>query len=159
MSKGKRLISTVTSESTVRLSIEEFEVPNPGPDEVLLEVQASPINPSDLGVLLAGAEASTVSKSENGLVLSLPDGAVDALAGRVDRAMPVGNEGAGIVVGAGNEEEAQALQGQVVAALAGGMYATHRIVKARDCLVLEEGTEAVDAASCFVNPLTALGMT
>ena len=159
MSKGKRLISTVTSESTVRLSIEEFEVPNPGPDEVLLEVQASPINPSDLGVLLAGAEASTVSKSEHGLVLSLPDGAGDALAGRVDRAMPVGNEGAGIVVGAGNEEAAQALHGQVVAALAGGMYATHRIVKARDCLVLEEGTEAVDAASCFVNPLTALGMT
>ncbi len=158
MSKGKRLISTVTSESTVHLSIEEFEVPNLGPDEVLVAVEASPINPSDLGVLLAGAEVSTVSKSENGIVLSLPDGAADALAGRVDRAMPVGNEGAGIVVDAGNGEEAQALQGQVVAALAGGMYATHRIVKARDCLVLEEGTKAVDAASCFVNPLTALGM-
>ena len=159
MSTGKRLVSTVTSESKVHLSIEEFEVPNPGPDEVVVAVEASPINPSDLGVLLAGAEVSTVSKSEIGLVLSLPDGAVDALAGRLDRAMPVGNEGAGIVVDAGNGEEAQALQGQVVAALAGGMYATHRIVKARDCLVLEEGTKAVDAASCFVNPLTALGMT
>ena len=111
MSKGKRLISTVTSESTVHLSIEEFEVPNLGPDEVLVAVEASPINPSDLGVLLAGAEVSTVSKSENGIVLSLPDGAADALAGRVDRAMPVGNEGAGIVVDAGNGEEAQALQG------------------------------------------------
>ena len=85
MSKGKRLISTVTSESTVHLGIEEFEVPNPGPDEVLVAVEASPINPSDLGLLLAGADASTVSKSENGLVLSLPDGAVDGLMGRLDR--------------------------------------------------------------------------
>ena len=159
MSKGKRLVSTVTSQSTVHLSIEEFEVPNPGPDEVLVAVEASPINPSDLGLLLAGADASTVSNSENGLVLSLPDGAVDALTARVDQAMPVGNEGAGIVVDAGNGEEAQVLNGQVVAALAGGMYATHRIVKARDCLVLGEGTKALDAASCFVNPLTALGMT
>jgi len=159
MSNGKRLTSTVTSQSTVQLSIEEFEVPTPGPDEVLIAVEASPINPSDLGLLLAGADASTVSKSENGLVLSLPDGAVDALTGRVDHAMPVGNEGAGIVIEAGSEEEAQALQGQVVAVLAGGMYATHRIAKARDCLVLQEGTKAVDAASCFVNPLTALGMT
>ena len=159
MSKGKRLISTVTSESTVHLGIEEFEVPNPGPDEVLVAVEASPINPSDLGLLLAGADASTASKSENGLVLSLPDGAVDGLMGRLDRPMPVGNEGAGVVVDAGTGEDAQALQGQVVAALAGGMYATHRLMKARDCLVLEEGTEALDAASCFVNPLTALGMT
>ncbi|MDP7067914.1 MAG: zinc-binding dehydrogenase [Acidimicrobiales bacterium] len=159
MSKGKRLTSTVTSDSTVHLRVEEFEVPSPGPDEVLVAVEASPINPSDLGLLLAGADASTVSKSEIGLVLSLPDGAIDALAGRLDQAMPVGNEGAGVVIDAGDGEEAQALQGQVVAALAGGMYATHRIVKARDCLVLEQGTKAVDAASCFVNPLTALGMT
>lgn len=77
MSKGKRLTSTVTSESTVHLGIEEFEVPNPGPDEVLIAVEASPINPSDLGLLLAGADVSTVSKSEEGLALSLPDGAVD----------------------------------------------------------------------------------
>tara|TARA_Y100000768_G_scaffold324020_1_gene260639 strand:- start:318 stop:1430 length:1113 start_codon:yes stop_codon:yes gene_type:complete len=159
MSKGKRLTSTVTSESTVQLSIEEFEIPTPEADEVLVAVEASPINPSDLGLLLAGAGESTASKTESGLVLSLPDGAVEALTGRLDQAMPVGNEGAGIVVDAGNGEEAQALKGQVVAALAGGMYATHRIVKARECLVLEEGTKAVDAASCFVNPLTALGMT
>jgi len=159
MSKGKRLTSTVTSESTVQLSIEEFEIPTPEADEVLVAVEASPINPSDLGLLLAGAGESTASRTESGLVLSLPDGAVEALAGRLDQVMPVGNEGAGIVVDAGNGEEAQKLKGQVVAALAGGMYATHRIVKARECLVLEEGTKAVDAASCFVNPLTALGMT
>lgn len=159
MSKGRRLISTVTSESKVRLTLEEFEVPSPGPDEVLLEVQASPINPSDLGLLLGGAEVSTASEEEGDLVLLLPDGAVQALAGRLDRAMPVGNEGAGIVIDAGKSEAAQALQGKVVAALAGGMYTTHRIVKALDCLVLEEGTQSIDAASCFVNPLTALGMT
>ena len=159
MSKGKRLTSTVTSDSTVHLRIEEFEVPTPGPDEVLIAVEASPINPSDLGLLLAGAHPSTASKSENGLTLSLPDGAIDALTARIDQAMPVGNEGAGTVIDTGDEEQARALQGQTVAVLAGGMYATHRIAKARDCLVLQEGTEAIDAASCFVNPLTALGMT
>ncbi len=159
MSKGKRLTSTVTSDSTVHLRIEEFEVPTPGPDEVLIVVEASPINPSDLGLLLAGAHPATASKSENGLTLLLPDGAIDALAARIDQAMPVGNEGAGTVIDTGSEEQARALQGQIVAVLAGGMYSTHRIVKARDCLVLQEGTEAIDAASCFVNPLTALGMT
>ena len=159
MTIGKRLISTATSGSTVHLTIEEFEVPDLGPNEVLIEVEASPINPSDLGLLMAGADPSTATQSENGLILSLPDGAIDALKGRVDQGMPVGNEGAGVVVDAGTSEDAQALQGRVVAVLAGGMYATHRIVKARDCLVLEEGTAAVDAASCFVNPLTALGMT
>ena len=159
MSKGKQLTSTVTPDSTVDLRIEEFEVPTPGPDEVLIAVEASPINPSDLGLLLAGAHPSTASKSENGLTLPLPDGAIDALTARIDQAMPVGNEGAGVVLDTGSEEQAQALQGQVVAVLAGGMYATHRIVKARDCLVLQEGTQPIDAASCFVNPLTALGMT
>ena len=106
MSKGRRLISTVTSESKVRLTLEEFEVPSPGPDEVLLEVQASPINPSDLGLLLGGAEVSTASEEGGDLVLLLPDGAVQALAGRLDRAMPVGNEGAGIVIDAGKSEAA-----------------------------------------------------
>ena len=159
MSKGKRLISTVTSGSKVYLSIEEFQVPTPQPDEVLIEIAASPINPSDLGVLLGGADASTVTTSEHGLTLSLPDGAIDGLRGRVDQPMPVGNEGSGVVIEAGASEEAQALKGKVVAVLAGGMYATHRIVKSRDCLLLEDGTRAIDAASCFVNPLTALGMT
>jgi len=159
MSMGKQLTSTVTSESTVVLGIEEFEIPTPEADEVLVAVEASPINPSDLGLLLAGADASTASQTEQGLLLSLSDEAVEALSGRLDHAMPVGNEGAGIVIQAGSGGEAQALSGKVVAALAGGMYATHRIVKARDCLVLEEGTKAIDAASCFVNPLTALGMT
>ena len=159
MSKGKRLISTVTSGSKVYLSIEEFRVPTPQPDEVLIGIAASPINPSDLGVLLGGADASTVTTSEHGLTLSLPDGAIDGLRGRVDQPMPVGNEGSGVVIEAGADEEAQALKGKVVAVLAGGMYATHRIVKSRDCLLLEDGTRAIDAASCFVNPLTALGMT
>mgnify|MGYP001372058752 FL=1 len=110
MTIGKRLISTATSGSTVHLTIEEFEVPDLGPNEVLIEVEASPINPSDLGLLMAGADPSTATESENGLILSLPDGAIDALKGRVDQGMPVGNEGAGVVVDAGTSEDAQALQ-------------------------------------------------
>ena len=154
MSKGKRLVSTVTSESIVHLSIEEFEVPNPKPDEVLVAVEASPINPSDLGVLLAGAEVSTVSKSENGLVLSLPDGAVDALGGRLDRAMPVGNEGAGIVIDAGSN--VKHLTGKTVGLAGGAMYSQYICVPAINCLVMDDETTPAEAASSFVNPMTAL---
>jgi len=159
MSKATRVTSTISSDSKVHLNVEDFEVPPPGPDEVLIAVQAAPINPSDLGLLLAGADVSSAAPTQSGLVLSLSDSAMAGVTGRLGQALPVGNEGAGIVIDAGADEDAQALLGQVVAVLAGGMYATHRIVKARDCLVLEEGTEPLDAAACFVNPLTALGMT
>lgn len=130
-----------------------------GPDQVVVRVEASPINPSDLGMLLAGADVGSAEPTgDGGLRLRLPDGAVAALAGRVGRPMPVGNEGAGVVVVAGDSEAAQALMGKTVAVLAGGMYANHRKVSVDQCLVLADGTDPRDGASCFVNPLTALGM-
>ncbi|WP_304191820.1 NADH oxidase, partial [Phenylobacterium aquaticum] len=72
--------------------------------------------------------------------------------------MPVGNEGAGVVIAAGASPAAQALLGKTVALLGGAMYAQFRVVKAADVLLLPEGATARDGASCFVNPLTALGM-
>lgn len=87
----------------------------------------------------------------------IPERAMPAMAGRMNQALPVGNEGAGRVVAAGNSEAAQALMGKTVAVLAGGMYAQYRIVKAGDCLLLPDGITPAQGASCFVNPLTALG--
>jgi hypothetical protein len=81
-----------------------------------------------------------------------------ALAARVDQPMPVGNEGAGVVVSAGSSAAARALVDKTVAMIGGAMYAQYRSIKAVNCLVLPDGTTPADGASCFVNPLTALGM-
>ena len=157
--QGRALRSTVTTDGSVELTIDPIEVGPPGPDQVVVEVGAAPINPSDLGLLLAGADVSSAAEGAGGAVrLALPAGALDALAGRLGKPMVVGNEGAGVVVAAGSSEAASALVGRTVAVLAGGMYATHRLVGVDQCLVLADGTDPRDGASCFVNPLTALGM-
>ncbi|MEM9563942.1 MAG: zinc-binding dehydrogenase [Actinomycetota bacterium] len=156
---ARALRSTVTDGGEVVLTIDEVEIGQPGPNEVVLRVEASPINPSDLGMLLAGGDVTTATAADGATRLRLPDGATTALAGRLGQPMPVGNEGAGEVVAAGESDEAQALLGRVVAAVPGGMYATHRVASLDQCLVVPDGTDPRDAASCFVNPLTALGMT
>src|ERR1700738_3050184 len=81
-----------------------------------------------------------------------------AMAGRLDESMPVGNEGAGVVIKTGSSDAAKALMGKMVAMIGGAMYAQYRCIKARDVLVLPDGTTAAEGASCFVNPLTSLGM-
>jgi NADPH2:quinone reductase len=137
-------------------------VPTPTPSQVLVRVEASPINPSDLGLLLAGADiaTATVSVSDAGPVVTatIPAAVLRSLAGRLGISMAVGNEGAGTVVGAGSSDEAQALVGRTVAVAGGAMYSQYRCVEATQCLALPEGTPAAAGASSFVNPLTALGM-
>jgi len=152
------LQSTVRSDSTLEVSLIESPMPTPGADEVVIRVEASPINPSDLGVLLAGAGVSKARRSADLLTAPIPSAAMAALAGRVDEPMPVGNEGAGTVIAVGSSDAAKGLEGKTVAVLAGGMYATHRKVHVSQCLELAEGVTAEQGASCFVNPLTVLGM-
>ncbi|GFG67948.1 NADH oxidoreductase [Mycobacterium kubicae] len=157
------LRSLVTSEGVLELSLHEVPVPAPGANEVLVRVEASPINPSDLGLLIAGANmtTATVAGPPERPVVTAPLGkdALKALSARLDKSLPVGNEGAGTVVAAGSSSAAQALVGKKVAIAAGAMYAQYRVVDAAACLVLPEGATAKDGASSFVNPLTALGMT
>lgn len=157
--KMKQLHSTVRADGRLRLEIAEVDVPTPGADEVLIRVEASPINPSDLGVLLGGADVTKAEVVDGGLEAPIPEVMLKAFAARVDQALPVGNEGAGTVVEAGSSDAAQALKGRTVAILGGAMYAEYRVMKADQCLPLPEGTTAEQGASCFVNPLTALGMT
>jgi NADPH2:quinone reductase len=156
------LRSLVTSDGRLKLSIEEAPVPDPGADEVVVRIEAAPLNPSDIINLLGSADVSTLRASGGpggpAAEADVPAERLAALAGRLDRPIPVGNEGAGVVVQAG--ASAQALLGRTVAiAPFGGSYATFRTVRARDCVALPEGTSARDGASAFVNPLTALGMT
>ena len=159
---GLQLRSTVKKEGVLELSLTDVPIPDPKPDEVVVRVEASPLNPSDLGLLFGGADMSTakVSGPPDRPVVTAAIGpeTMRALAARVDQPLPVGNEGAGVVVSAGSSPEAQALLGKTVAILGGAMYAQYRAIKALNCLVLPEGTTPAEGASCFVNPLTALGM-
>ena len=155
--------SLVRPDGVLELSLAEVPMPQPeAPDEVVIRVEAAPINPSDLGLMFTGADmrqAQASGTAERPVITApLPPAALAALAGRVGQPLPVGNEGAGTVVAAGSAPAAQTLLGHRVAALGGGMYAQYRAVPAAQCLRLPEGASAAQGASSFVNPLTALGM-
>ena len=161
--KGLQLRSRISKGGELELSLVEVATPEPGPDQVVVKVEASPINPSDLGLLLGPADMATLKASGSGAGLKVtakvPPASLPFLAARLDQALPVGNEGAGTVIKAGSSEAAQALLGKTVSMIGGAMYAQYRLLKAADCQPLPAGTTAAEGASWFVNPLTALGMT
>ncbi|GAB1268981.1 zinc-binding dehydrogenase [Aurantivibrio infirmus] len=158
--QSKEIRSKVTSAGKLELSIASVPVPTPKDNEVLIRIEASPINPSDLGLLTSLADISTMkvngSADDPIVTMDIPDGMLKALTARLDQSMPVGNEGAGVVVAAG--KEATNLMGRMVGVAGGSMYGQYRCVPATSCLVMNQGTTANEAASCFVNPLTALSM-
>ena len=156
---GRELRSTVTEDGTLRLTIEDVTLEAPSADEVIVRVEAAPINPSDLGLLLGSADVSTRKATGTAqrpvLVCTIPADRMAAMGARLGQSLAVGNEGAGTVIAAG--ENASSLEGKRVGMLGGGMYADYRKLRARDVVALPEGTSAADGASMFVNPLTALG--
>ena len=157
-----QLRSLVRADQTLELSLDTVPVPEPGPNEVLVRIEAAPVNPSDLGLLLAGADvtaaASAGTPDRPVVTAPIPDAAMRGLTARVGTPMPVGNEGAGTVVAAGASDAAQQLLGKKVAVAGGAMYAQYRAVDAAFCLELPPDATAADGASSFVNPMTALGM-
>ncbi|MBC7735627.1 MAG: zinc-binding dehydrogenase [Bacteriovorax sp.] len=159
---GLQLRSRVRPEGVLEISLVDTELPALAPDEVIVRIEAAPINPSDIGLLFGAADigSATVTGTGMGTVVTapIPERLRAAMAGRLDQSLPVGNEGAGVVVAAGPADAAQALLGKTVAVLGGAMYSQYRCVKADMCLVLPAGTTPAEGASCFVNPLTALGM-
>jgi NADPH:quinone reductase-like Zn-dependent oxidoreductase len=160
--KGLELRSLIRKSGELEVSLLQVDVPEPAADEVVVRVEATPINPSDLGLLFGAADMSSAKASGTAqqpvITAPVPEGAMRAMAGRLDQSMPVGNEGAGVVVKAGSSDAAKALLGKTVAMIGGAMYAQYRTIKARDCMALPAGATAADGASCFVNPLTSLGM-
>jgi NADPH2:quinone reductase len=162
---GLQLRSTVRSDGgggVLELSLVSVPTPKPQADEVVVRVEASPLNPSDLGLLLAGADLSTAKRSGTAdspiVTASIPPEIMRSLAARVGQSLPVGNEGAGVVVAAGASPSAQALLGKNVSIIGGAMYSQFRCLNVAQCLQLPEGTTPAEGASWFVNPLTALGM-
>ncbi len=159
---GLQLRSLITPEGVLELSLVSVPVPTPAADEVIVRVEAAPINPSDLGLLFGGADMTTAQAAgtpESPVVsATVPPVVMAAMAGRVGDSLPVGNEGAGVVIAAGDSPAAQALLGKTVAILGGAMYSQYRCLKVAQCLLLPPGTTPAEGASCFVNPLTVLGM-
>jgi NADPH2:quinone reductase len=158
----EQIRSLLNADGTLEVSLEPGPVPEPGPDEVLVRVEAAPVNPSDLGLLLAGADLSTATEGgtpEHPVVrAAVPGPMLQALAARLGESLPVGNEGAGTVVATGSSPTAQRLAGRIVAVSGGSMYARYRTAHVAQCLVLPEGTDPADGASSYVNPMTVLGM-
>ena len=158
---SKQIRSEVTKEGKLLLYVERTAMPEPKEDEVLIRIEASPINPSDLGLLIGPADVSSMSVSgegENAVVtMDIPEGLMRMLETRLDQSLPVGNEGGGVVVKAGSKD-LEDLVGKTVGVAGGSMYSQYRCVNAASCFVMHEGVTSAESASCFVNPLTALGM-
>ena len=157
-----QLRSIIKQDGTLELSLATMPIPQPKDDEVLVRVEASPINPSDLGLLFGAADPTTMRSSGSAdrpiVTASVPDKLMRGMAARVDKSLPVGNEGAGIVVAAGADESAQALIGKTVGMIGGAMYSQYRCIPAKQALLLPDGTTPAEGASCFVNPMTSLAM-
>ncbi|MEM9226007.1 MAG: NADH oxidase, partial [Pseudomonadota bacterium] len=162
MTTGLQLKSKVAADGALSLFLETAQVPEPGPDEVIIQVEATPINPSDLGNLFGRVDldgfATTGEGEASVLTNQVPAAALPAMKARIGKHMPVGNEGAGKVIAAGSSDAAQALMGKMVSTMAGGMYAQYRVANVMTCLPLKDGTTAVQGCSSFVNPMTALSM-
>jgi NADPH:quinone reductase len=159
---GRQIRSLITADGELHLSLVDIDVPTPTDDQVLVRIDAAPINPSDLGLLFGGADmsAATASGTPERPVVTAPIAppVLAAMAGRVGDSMAVGNEGGGVVVAAGSSPEAQALLGSTVGVLGGSMYSEYRCVHVSQVLALPAGVTSEQGAACFVNPLTALGM-
>jgi NADPH:quinone reductase-like Zn-dependent oxidoreductase len=160
--KNLQIRSLLKSNGELEVSLVAVPIADPADDEVVVRIEATPLNPSDLGLLFGAADLSTARVSgpadQPVLTAKVPDDRMPSMAGRVDRPLPVGNEGAGVVVATGASDGARALQGKTVAVPGGAMYSKFRTVKAAICLPLPDGTRPSEGASCFINPLTALSM-
>jgi NADPH:quinone reductase len=157
------MLTEVKSDGTMELYLSALPMPTPKDHEVLVKVLATPINPSDLGLMVGAADTTSARAIERdglpGLAMDVSEAGMRFMASRVGQAMAIGNEGCGVVVAAGASQAAQALMGKTVALIGGEIYAEYRCLAAMACMPLPDGTAPEDGASCFVNPLTSLGFT
>lgn len=158
--KGLQIRTLIKPEGELELSLAEVEIPTPGPTDIIIKVEATPINPSDLGLLVGAGDISTAVQSGTAdrpvITAKVPEASMRAMKARIGESLPVGNEGAGTVVAAGESEAAQALLGKRVTGLGGEFYAEYRMLNVAQVMELPDGISAEQGASCYVNPLTAL---
>ena len=154
------LRSEVRMDGTLELSLEALPLPEPGPDEITVELEATPLHPADISQLLGPADLSSGKRTGSGMdariVFQIPNDRLLSLKTRVGKSLSVGNEGAGVVVATG--ENQHGLLGKTVAIMGGAMLSRHRVVKSSDALVLPDGTVPAKGAAALINPLTLLAM-
>lgn len=157
----RQVQSTTQNDEVLDVRIVDADMPTLRDSDVLVRIEAAPINPSDLGLLFGPADMDSAQYSSDPATPSInapiPSHLMSGIEGRIDQSLPVGNEGAGIVISAGQSEEAQALIGKVVGFSGGGTYSEYKAVRATQCIPMPEGTSPAQSASCFVNPMTVLG--
>lgn len=153
---GKQLFTTLTSDGTLTVEIANSEFPDPTGNQVLVKMEAAPINPSDLAILTGAADFENAEYSPGKVVAKMPEPFNSGQKARHGQRLPAGNEGAGTVVATGDSDMAKALMGQRVACVPGTAYSQYAIADASMCLPLGDHS-AEDGASSFVNPMTALG--
>ncbi len=153
---GKQIFTTLSAEGKLTVEIAETTFPDPRPSQVLVKMEAAPINPSDLALLFSAADLENAEFSDGRIVAEMPEPFLSGAKGRHGQRLPVGNEGAGTVVAAGSSDAAQALMGQRVACVPGSAFSEYALAEAAMCLPLGDHS-AADGASAFVNPMTALG--
>lgn len=160
MNTSKQLFTHISSKGQLEVSLKEVPVPTPKPYQVIVKIEAAPINPSDMWPMFGPADLTAASINDDKTVFTAPvnEKLLPRVHTRLDQTLPIGNEGAGVVVAAGDSPEAQALLGKTVGVLSGFMYAEYCCVPVQACIAHNEGVSAKQAASSFVNPLTALSM-
>lgn len=160
MDTSKQLFTNITAQGQLEISLKEVDVAKPKPHEVVVRIEAAPINPSDMWPMFGPANLAQAELNANKDLLTAPvhKAMLARIASRLDQTLPIGNEGAGTVIAAGESDAAQALLGKTVGILSGATYTQYACVPAQACLAHNVGTTASEAASSFVNPLTALGM-
>ena len=160
MKTSKQLFTQITSQGQLEISLKELDIPTPKPHEVIVRIEAAPINPSDMWPMFGPANLIEASYDAANKVMTAPvhKGLLPRIKSRLDQVLPIGNEGAGTVVATGDHPAAKALLGKTVGVLSGAVYSEYCCVAMQACIVHNEGTSAKEAASSFVNPLTALGM-
>lgn len=156
MTTGKQIFTTLAPDGTLTVELAESTFPEPKGNQVLVRMEAAPINPSDLALLFGPADLENAEFSAGKVVAKMPEPFNSGSKGRHGQRLPVGNEGAGTVIAAGDGELAQKLMGQRVACVPGSAYAEYALADAAMCLPLGDYS-AEEGASAFVNPMTALG--
>jgi NADPH:quinone reductase-like Zn-dependent oxidoreductase len=156
---GREIRSKIEDNGILSLTIETIEITDPADDEIIVRVEAAPINPSDLGLLTGPADIASLVETGSvdtpAIAFTVSPGRLSTVRGRLGQSIPVGNEGAGTVIAAGRN--VTALEGKRVGMVGGAMYADYRKIAAKDVVPLPDGASAADGASMFINPLTALG--
>ena len=154
------LRSEVRADGTVEISLKGIPLPEPGPDEITVELAAAPLHPADISQLLGPADLSSGKRTGAGpdanVVFRIPNDRLRSVDRRIGKSLPVGNEGAGVVVAAGSNQ--RRLLGKTVAIMGGAMLSRHRVVNVSDALLLPDGTVPTRGAAALINPLTLLAM-